>query len=146
MEESTLVEENYLKARRRSSMNRLRLLKAVTQILPLILSIIIIVHSIIYFLLEEELRVFSLIGGSSILAILYLWIASWCFRFCFYQKIFLYYLSIIQVLNMIDEYYTLPINTYNYYMVSYITFGCTIMLYAILKFKENKRKNEFKNS
>lgn len=122
-------------------MNKLKLLKAVTQILPFVLSSIVIIHSILFFLFDLDLRMFSLIGGSSLLTIIYLWINSWVFRFCFYQKIFLYYLTFVQCITMIDEYYEIPITTENYYMVMYIAFGCTIILYAILKFIENKKKS-----
>ena len=123
-------------------MNRLKILKAVFEILPFILSAIGILHSIYYFNFEESGRIFSIIGGSSLITILSLWVVSWCFRFCFYQKVFLYYLTAIQLINIIDEYYTLPIDNYNYYLISYITFGITIIIYAVLKFKENKRIHE----
>lgn len=120
-------------------MNRLQLLKAVTQILPFILSSIVIFHSILYFLFDLDLRVFSLIGGSSLFTIIYLWINSWVFRFCFYQKVFLYYLTFIQGITIIDEYCNIPITTENYYLVMYITFGYTIISYSVLKFKENAK-------
>ena len=87
---------------------------------------------------------FSIIGGIGLIPLIYLWIASWCFRFCFHQKIFLYYLTLINCINIIDEYYVLPIDTYNYYIIGYITFGCTIILYAILKYRENRNKTKKK--
>lgn len=121
-------------------MIKLQLLKAVSQILPFLLSIIGIIHTSLYFFLDLNIRMFSIIGGIGLIPLIYLWIASWCFRFCFYQKIFLYYLTLINCINIIDEYYTLPISTYNYYIIGYITFGCTIILYAILKYKENRKK------
>ena len=87
---------------------------------------------------------FSIIGGIGLIPLIYLWTASWCFRFCFHQKIFLYYLTLINCINIIDEYYTLPISTYNYYIIGYIIFGCTIILYAILKYRENRNKTKKK--
>lgn len=123
-------------------MNRLKILKVTFEILPIIQSTICIIHMVLWFSLDIDLRILSIIGGSSLVTILSLWVASWCFRFCFYQKIFLYYLTAIQLINIIDEYYTLPINNYNYYLISYITFGITIIMYAVLKFKENKRIHE----
>lgn len=122
-------------------MNRLQLLKVASQVLPFLLSIISILHTIYFFVFSQDGRVFSIIGGIGIMSIIYLWLSSWCFRFCFYQKVFLYYLTISQIVNIIDEYYTLPISNYNYCLVSFITFGCTIILYSTLKFKENKRNN-----
>ena len=123
-------------------MNRLKILKVTFEILPIIQSTICIIHMVLWFSLDIDLRILSIIGGSSLITILSLWAASWCFRFCFYQKVFLYYLTAIQLINIIDEYYTLPIDNYNYYLISYITFGITIIMYAILKFKENKRIHE----
>lgn len=123
-------------------MNRLKILKVTFEILPIIQSTICIIHMILWFSLDIDLRILSIIGGSSLITILSLWAASWCFRFCFYQKVFLYYLTAIQLINIIDEYYTLPISNYNYCLISYITFGITIIIYAILKFKENKRIHE----
>ena len=123
-------------------MNRLKILKVTFEILPIIQSTICIIHMVLWFSLDIDLRILSIIGGSSLITILSLWAASWCFRFCFYQKVFLYYLTAIQLINIIDEYYTLPISNYNYCLISYITFGITIIMYAILKFKENKRIHE----
>ena len=125
-------------------MIRLQLLKAVSQILPFLLSIIGIIHTSLYFFFDLDIRMFSIIGGIGLIPLIYLWIASWCFRFCFHQKIFLYYLTLINCINIIDEYYTLPISTYNYYIIGYITFGCTIILYAILKYRENRNKTKKK--
>lgn len=123
-------------------MNRLKILKVTFEILPIIQSTICIIHMVLWFSLDIDLRILSIIGGSSLVTILSLWAASWCFRFCFYQKVFLYYLTAIQLINIIDEYYTLPISNYNYCLISYITFGITIIMYAVLKFKENKRIHE----
>ena len=123
-------------------MNRLKILKVTFEILPIIQSTICIIHMVLWFSLDIDLRILSIIGGSSLITILSLWVASWCFRFCFYQKIFLYYLTAIQLINIIDEYYILPISNYNYCLISYITFGITIIMYAVLKFKENKRIHE----
>ena len=125
-------------------MIRLQLLKAVSQILPFLLSIIGIIHTSLYFFFDIDIRMFSIIGGIGLIPLIYLWIASWCFRFCFHQKIFLYYLILINCINIIDEYYVLPIDTYNYYIIGYITFGCTIILYAILKYRENRNKTKKK--
>ena len=125
-------------------MIRLQLLKAVSQILPFLLSIIGIIHTSLYFFFGLDIRMFSIIGGIGLIPLIYLWIASWGFRFCFYQKIFLYYLTLINCINIIDEYYTLPISTYNYYIIGYIIFGCTIILYTILKYRENRNKTKKK--
>ena len=125
-------------------MIRLQLLKAVSQILPFLLSVIGIIHTSLYFFFGLDSRMFSVIESMGLIPLIYLWIARWCFRFCFHQKIFLYYLTLINCINIIDEYYILPISTYNYYIIGYITFGCTIILYAILKYRENRNKTKKK--
>lgn len=123
-------------------LSKIKLLKVVSKVLPLFLSSIIILHSIIYYMFNIDLRVFSLLGGSSLIVIIYLYLVSWIFNFCFYQKIFLYYLTFVQIITIIDEYFNIPVSDKNYYIVMYTTFGCTIILYAILKVKDNRNTNK----
>ena len=57
-------------------MNRLKILKVTFEILPIIQSTICIIHMVLWFSLDIDLRILSIIGGSSLITILSLWTAS----------------------------------------------------------------------
>lgn len=51
---------------------------------------------------------FSIFAGMSISTLLFLLIVSFVFKFCLYHRVFLYYATIIDVLNWIDYLYVIP--------------------------------------
>ena len=72
-----------------------------------------------------DLPIFSYIGGISFLTLVFLYMASYVFRFCFYHRMFLHYVAINNIINIIDFYY-IPLP----YIVYFITIG--LLLFGIL--------------
>lgn len=87
-----------------------------------------------------ELSILSTISGQSILSILFMYIASYVFRFCSYHRMFLHYIVIIDIINYIDYYIGIPIgNKYMLMLISLITaIFLFLSLYLHLKFKKNE--------
>ncbi len=86
----------------------------------------------------------SNIGGMSLLTWLFIYLASIVFNFCSYHRVFLWYIFIDDIFNIIDYYITIPISTDNILMLHNILIGITLFIVLILYVKDNKviiRKN-----
>lgn len=86
----------------------------------------------------------SNIAGMSLLTWIFFYIATYVFKFCIYHRMFLWYILIDDLLNIIDYYYELPIETSNLLMIhnSIIGIFLFIILYIYVK---NHKKSTGKN-
>lgn len=86
----------------------------------------------------------SNIAGMSLLTWIFLYIATYVFKFCIYHRMFLWYILVDDILNIVDYYYELPIETGNLLMLhnSIIGIFLFIILYIYVK---NHKKSTSKN-
>ena len=82
---------------------------------------------------------FSHIAGMSLLPWLFILLAAFVFKFCIYHRMFLYYILVIDLLNIYDYYIGIPLNTYSLFVVHAIV-AC-VFLFLILYFYVKCRKN-----
>ena len=61
-----------------------------------------------------DLVILSYIGGVSLITILFIYIASYTFRFCEYYRMFLHYIVVTWIINIIDLYIEILINNLEY--------------------------------
>ena len=80
----------------------------------------------------------SNISGMSLLTWLFIYLASIVFNFCSYHRVFLWYIFIDDIFNIIDYYITIPISTDNILMLHNIFIGITLFTVLILYVKDNK--------
>jgi hypothetical protein len=88
-----------------------------------------------YFYIECE--VINYISGTSILSLLFFYLASYAFEFCEYHRMFLHYILTCNLINIIDCYVNLPISNFDYLLIQLIVAG--IFLYVIF-YLRNKCK------
>lgn len=61
-----------------------------------------------------DLYILSYIGGVSIFTMIFLYLSSYVFKFCEYHRMFLHYVVVTWVINIIDYYIGIPINDLEY--------------------------------
>ena len=115
---------------RRSSFHKLLLL--VLKYIPTVIALCYMLNTILY------IEPLSNIAGVSLLTWIFLYIASVVFEFCSYHRMFLWYILIDDILNIVDYYWTIPISTYNLIRVHNILAGITLFIVLILYVKSNK--------
>ena len=103
--------------------------KIMTTYIPMLCSVIILLHCIFNFYGSDP-HIFSYLGGTSILVWIYFLWNSYLFGLCIYQKMFIYYLIFSNLLAIIDIYIGIPLSDINYLLVYCISFGITILLYV----------------
>lgn len=81
----------------------------------------------------------SNIAGMSLLTWIFLYIATYVFKFCIYHRIFLWYILIDDLLNIIDYYYELPIETSNLLMIHNSIIGIFLFIILYLYVKNHKK-------
>ena len=108
----------------------------VLKILPMILAFITLLNSILSYF-NIDLVILSYIGGVSLITILFIYVTSYTFKFCEYHRIFLHYILVTWIINIIDLYIGIPINNLEYLCLQMIIAGISlfIILYFYLKRK-----------
>ena len=127
----------------KSKRSEYKLLIIVLKFIP-ILTALCYMSSTIFNYFGYNIEPLSNIGGMSLLTWLFIYLASIVFNFCSYHRVFLWYIFIDDIFNIIDYYITIPISTDNILMLHNIFIGITLFTVLILYVKNNKviiRKN-----
>ena len=104
------------------------------RILPMLLAFIYVLNTILsYFNIDILLP--SILGGMSLLPLLFLYISSYAFKFCSYHRMFLHYIVIVDVLNYIDYYVVLPLSDRELVSLHLVLYCFFLFLTLYLKFK-----------
>ena len=127
----------------KSKRSEYKLLIIVLKFIPM-LTALCYMSSTIFNYFGYNIEPLSNIGGMSLLTWLFIYLASIVFNFCSYHRVFLWYIFIDDIFNIIDYYITIPISTDNILMLHNIFIGITLFIVLILYVKDNKviiRKN-----
>ena len=127
-----MVKEEKLKRNKRLYKIELGLLK----IIPMLLAFASLGNSILFYF-DIDWTIFSYIGGTSLLPLIFLYISSYVFQFCEYHRMFLLYILITDCINIYDYHVGIPINDLNYLCLQMIIAG--ISLFIILYLYLNKK-------
>ena len=127
----------------KSRRSEYKLLIIVLKFIPM-LTALCYMSSTIFNYFGYNIEPLSNIGGMSLFTWLFIYLASIVFNFCSYHRVFLWYIFIDDIFNIIDYYITIPISTDNILMLHNILIGITLFTVLILYVKDNKviiRKN-----
>ena len=127
----------------KSKRSEYKLLIIVLKFIPM-LTALCYMSSTIFNYFGYNIEPLSNIGGMSLLTWLFIYLASIVFNFCAYHRMFLWYIFIDDLFNIIDYYITIPISTDSILMLHNILIGITLFTVLILYVKDNKviiRKN-----
>ena len=121
----------------KSKRSEYKLLIIVLKFIPM-LTALCYMSSTIFNYFGYNIEPLSNIGGMSLLTWLFIYLASIVFNFCSYHRVFLWYIFIDDIFNIIDYYITIPISTDNILMLHNILIGITLFTVLILYVKDNK--------
>ena len=121
----------------KSKRSEYKLLIIVLKFIP-ILTALCYMSSTIFNYFGYNIEPLSNFGGMSLLTWLFIYLASIVFNFCAYHRMFLWYIFIDDLFNIIDYYITIPISTDSILMLHNILIGITLFTVLILYVKDNK--------
>ena len=79
------------------------------KIIPMLLAAITLLNQVLsFFYIDWE--ILSYIGGISLLPMAFLYLASYCFKFCSYHRMFLHYIVVCNILTAYDYYVGIPVS------------------------------------
>lgn len=108
------------------------------KIIPMLLALCNLMNTILSYF-GFDVKLITYIAGIGILAIIFLYISSYVFKFCSYHRMFLHYIVVNNVLCYIDYEYEIDITDRAYLSVHLIIAG--IFLFIILYLKLNYGKH-----
>lgn len=71
----------------------------------------------------------------SLLSLIFFYIASYVFRFCAYHRMFLHYIVLNQVINIIDYYIGIPVTNKGLFILHISVIGISLFIILYLRFK-----------
>lgn len=121
----------------KSRENKHKLLILVLKFIPM-LTALCYMTSTIFNYFDYNIEPLSNIGGMSLLTWVFIYLASVVFKFCSYHRMFLWYILVDDLFNIIDYYWSIPISTDSILMLHNIWIGITLFIVLILYVKSNK--------
>lgn len=117
----------------RLSKKMVKIFVLVTKYLPMLIALIHFLNSTISFFYGNDIPL-NYLGGVSLLSVSYLYLASYTFKLCEYYRMFLHYIVICDIINIIDLYIGIPITDIEYYILFVIITIITMFIVIYLKF------------
>ena len=116
-----------------------RLYKAtigVLKVIPMLLAACAILNMLFDFFGIDS-GILSILGGISILPLLFLYLSSFAFQFCVYHRMFLHYIVANNILTGIDYYIGIPVSNCILLMIHLFLIG--VFLFLVLYFYRKER-------
>lgn len=111
------------------------------KIIPMLLAAITLLNQVLsFFYIDWE--ILSYIGGISLLPMLFLYLASYCFGFCNYHRVFLHYIVICDILTAYDYYIGIPISGIVLLLINLSIAGISLFLALYLHQKHVRSYKE----
>ena len=108
------------------------------KVIPMVMAFISLVNTVFSYY-DIDLPILSYIGGYSILTIVFLYLASYVFKFCEYHRMFIHYIVVNWALNIYDAYIGIPLNDRGL-LITYLTVtGIFLFIILYLYAKGHKR-------
>ena len=108
------------------------------KVMPMLLAAIYLINTVLSYY-DIVLPALSYIGGLSFIPLLFMYISSYVFRFCSYHRMFLYYVVINDLINLIDYYYTLPISDWELFILHMSIAGISLFIILYLYVKSRSK-------
>lgn len=113
-----------------------KLLIFLLKVIPMILALMTIVGTLLSFF-NINPSIFSFIGSVSLLPLLFLYLASYTFRFCVYHRMFLHYIVANNILVYIDYFIGIPVSDLSLLMIHTVLIG--LFLFLVLYFYRREK-------
>jgi len=113
-----------------------KLLLITLKVIPMLLALCAVIGMLLDFF-DYDASLCSFIGGVSLLPLIFLYLASYAFRFCEYHRMFLHYVVANNILVYLDYYIGLPISNRSLLIIHLAIVG--LFLFLILYFYRKEK-------
>ena len=130
MEKNTVVAERYPERR------VYKLLIGTLKIIPMVLAVTTMTGTLLSFF-NINPSVLSFIGSVSLFPLIFLYLASYAFRFCIYHRMFLHYIVANNILVYADYFFGIPVSNISLFMIHSVLIG--LFLFLVLYFHRREK-------
>ena len=113
-----------------------KLLLVLLKYIPILISLVYVLNTFATYV-GIDIPAANNIAGMSLLTWIFLYIATIVFKFCIYHRMFLYYILIVDIINIIDYYIGIPISDFQLLMLHSIITGISIFVILFLYIRIN---------
>ena len=112
----------------------------ILKVIPMLLALVSLLNSTLSYF-GIDLVILSYLGCTSFLSIAFLYLASYCFGFCEYHRMFLHYVVVNDLLSIYDYYIGIPVSDTELFLIHIMLIGITLYLILYLH-QRNARSNK----
>lgn len=105
------------------------------KIIPIVLALICFLNTLLCYL-GIDLIILTYIGGISFITLGFLYLSSFVFRFCNYHRMFLHYITIVNIISYIDMEYGIPLSNFWLHILYTSLFLLFTFIFLYLKLNE----------
>ena len=105
------------------------------KIIPIVLALTCFLNTLLCYL-GIDLIILTYIGGVSFITLGFLYLSSFVFRFCNYHRMFLHYITIVNVISYIDMEYEIPLSNFWLHILYTSLFLLFTFIFLYLKLNE----------
>ena len=116
----------YLKeSKQRKNLHKILLL--VIKTLPMLISVFYLLNTVLTYMGKNTI-IISFISGVYIIPLVFMYLCSMVFKFCFYHRMFLHYILICNIITYLDYKCKLPLTEFELLMLYMIISGISLFL------------------
>ena len=112
-----------------------KVLLGTLKVIPMLLALCEACNTMLGFF-GVDVAIFSILGGISLLPLIFLYLASYVFRFCEYHRMFLHYIVASNLITIVDFYFGIPVNILGLFVIQVGLIGIFLFLILYLHQKE----------
>lgn len=115
-----------------------KILLLTIKVLPMLISICYLANTILTYF-GIDLIVISFLASVSLLPLIFMYLCSMVFQFCFYHRMFLHYILLCNIITYLDYVFCLPLSEFGLLMLYMIITGISlfIILYSYVSTRVN---------
>lgn len=128
--------KNMVKAERYPERSVYKLLIGTLKVIPMVLAITTMTGTLFSFF-NINPSVLSFMGSVSLFPLIFLYLASYAFRFCIYHRMFLHYIVANNILVYADYFFGIPVSNLSLFMIHSVLIG--LFLFLVLYFHKREK-------
>lgn len=103
--------------------------------IPMVIAVLYLADTILGYITSRDFIIISILGGMSILPLIFFYVTSITFGFCKWHRMFLHYITVNETLAWYDHIIGIPLNDVNLFVLNLIIAGIFLFLIIYFKFK-----------
>lgn len=114
-----------------------KLLLIAVKYIPIIIGLSYMVNTITS-IFGIDLSFISIVSGMSLLTWIFMYLAAIVFKFCVYHRMFLWYVLVSDLVNLLDYFIPISYNAYMIFSIHFVTMGATLLIILYHYVRGNK--------